>query len=154
MGNGLSHVIGEVVLQLEKRIILHVFPDADRMYYGTLEDIRGVIWSESNEELRARFTRALDCRIQRLLPLGWDMDYHLNFGNRIMQKYGVGAPPSFYEKRDPLATHAQLARLLAKKLPQIERIDMMTILSCLLSLALDDGRPLFLTTTGADFEMM
>ena len=66
--------------------------------------------------------QALDCRIQRLQPLGWDMNYHVSFGNRMMQRYGVGAPAWFYDEPDPLVTHAQLARIVTKRLPLDERL--------------------------------
>ena len=153
LGDDTPRIIGEIAFQLERRIILHVFPDADQMYYGTLNDIRRVIGSEPDVEMRARYARALHCRMQRLEPLGWDMNYHVDLGNRIMAKYGVGAPAFFYEERDPLEVHAQLARLTAK-LPLVERIGMMTILSGLLSLALEDKRTLFLTTEGEEFEFI
>ena len=148
----MNHAIGEIVLQLEKRIILHVFPDSERIYYGTLEDMREVITSEPDKNVRAKRLQALDCRIQRLQPLGWDMDYHVTFGNRMMQRYGVGAPAWFYDEPDPLVTHAQLARIVTKRLALDERLNMMTILSCLLCLALEDGRPLFLTCEGQEFQ--
>ena len=146
--------MGEIVLQLEKRIILHIFPDSEWIYYGTLEDIQEVITSERDRNLRAKRLQALHCRIQRLQPLGWDMDYHVSFGNRMMQRYGVGAPAWFYDEPDPLVTHAQLARIITKSLGIEERLNMMTILSCLLCLALEDGHPLFLTCEGQEFQTM
>ena len=110
--------------------------------------------SEPDKNVRTKRMQALDCRIQRLQPLGWDMNYHVSFGNRMMQRYGVGAPAWFYDEPDPLVTHAQLARIVTKRLSLDERLHMMTILSCLLRLALEDGRPLFLTCDGEEFETM
>ena len=150
----MKHSIGEIVLQLEKRIILHVFSDSERVYYGPLEDIHEVIMSEPDKNIRAQRLKALNCRIKRLQPLGWDMDYHVTFGNRMMQRYGVGAPAWFYDEPDPLVSHAQLARIITKRLPLNERLHMMTILSCLLCLALEDGRALFLTSQGEEFLAM
>lgn len=113
-----------------------------------------MITSEPDQNVRAERLRALDCRIQKLQPLGWDMSFHVAFGNKIMQRYGLGAPPWFYEEPDPLVTHAQLARIVSKLLELEERLQMGTILSCLLCLALEDGRPLFLTLEGEEFQSM
>lgn len=110
--------------------------------------------SEPDKNVRVKRLQALDCRIQRLQPLGWDMHYHVSFGNRMMQRYGVGAPAWFYDEPNPLVTHAQLARIVTKTLPLNERLNMITILSCLLTLALEDARPLFLTCEGEEFKTM
>lgn len=154
MGNKVNQIIGEVVFQLEKRIMLHVFHDADQVYHGTLKDIRRVISSEPRAIFQRKFSKELERCIQRLQLLGWDINYHVDFGNQIMQKYGVGAPAFLYDKPDILTTHAQLARLIAKKLPPTERIGMTTILCGLLSLAMEDKRPLFLTIKGEEFKFM
>jgi hypothetical protein len=106
------------------------------------------------ECVREKHLQALDCRIQKLQPLGWDMKFHVSFGNRMMQRYGVGAPAWFYHEPDPLVTHAQLARIITKRLPLEERLHMTTILSCLLCLALEDGQSLFLTCEGLEFQTM
>ena len=139
-------------MQLEKRIILHVFPDADKTYYGALSDIRAVIRCETDVEKRAWHRRAFDYWLQRLEEIGWSIGFHMNFGSQIVQKYGVGAPPFLYRQHDVLATHAQLARLIARKLPREERIGMLIMLTGLLSLALEDGRTLFLRRPGDEFE--
>ena len=138
-------------MQLEKRIILHVFPDADEPYYGALSGIRGVIRCEADVEKRAWRTRALECRVQRLEEIGWSIGFHLNFGSQIVQKYGVGAPAFLYRQHDVLATHAQLARPIPRKLPRENRIGMLIMLTSLLSLALEDGRALFLRSPGDEF---
>lgn len=80
------HDLDEVVVKLEKTIVLHTYEGSEITFNGNLESIREQIACEVDENLKMKHRQALQCCIDKLKYLGWYIDYHVAFGNHITRR--------------------------------------------------------------------
>ncbi|XP_041376219.1 platelet binding protein GspB-like isoform X3 [Gigantopelta aegis] len=156
--------IGEIAFQLERRILDYVFRRNDRhrsglchrrRFYGyTVSNIPSMISKEA-EDAQGRFSPKRDAEIRNRLArimvhlarLGYDMQKHGLVAQKVINKYGLLSRIPAKSAADAcwINDEYSLRRLVTKLVvDERERSDVRILLQCLLLLAREDGKPIFL----------
>ena len=156
--------IGEIAFQLERRIIDYIFRRNERnalgvpyrrRFYGytvsnipsmiskEAEDANGICSSKRDLEIRNRLTRVM----VHLRKLGYDMPRHGLVAQKIINKYGLLSRIPAKNSTDScwINDEDSLRRMVNRLVfDEKEKQEVRLLLECLLLLAREDGKPIFL----------
>lgn len=154
-------IIGEIAFQLDRRILEYVFSVTDdkqnnkrrSRYYGySVSSIRMLIRKEvqrsgNDPDLDSYLRARLDHIVKALQPLKFDVEYHPEFTQNIVNKYGLlnGTPKPGTIEETALSEPAVMRLLVGQLLKDdVERDHMLIILDCLQFMAHHDKGPFFI----------
>ena len=153
--------IGEVCYQLDRRILSYVFSgqhmegkERKRFYGYTIENIPQMIMLESadaktgmlNMKKKLAMQYRFDYIMNSLGALGYKITRHPAISMQLVNKYGLLSSPP---EKDMVEKYALgrpdiLKALLESITPTYEWEDVSVMAECLILMADDDGKPLFL----------
>ncbi|XP_033924659.1 speriolin [Melopsittacus undulatus] len=143
-------LVGEVAFQLDRRILASVFPDHERLYGYTVNNIPERIMalaleaapgSPSERRSLGAVQRYLSV-MRRLQSRGYRRSVHPALSEALVNTCGVLASPGGRGLNLNLSPGC-LRRALAETLPGAALADALVLLECLEEMAREDGHPLF-----------
>ncbi|XP_046360331.2 speriolin-like [Haliotis rufescens] len=156
-------ILGEIAFQLERRILDYVFSrnkihDGDRAkrrFYGyTVSNIPFMIAKEvqrydgtTDDQLQFKLNYRLRYTVITLGPYGYKLERHGNFAQEMINKYGLLSNAPDRRTLDAFGlVDAETLRGFVSLLSQTEteKRDNLILLECLMLMAHDDGRAIFL----------
>ncbi|XP_024863846.1 speriolin-like protein isoform X1 [Kryptolebias marmoratus] len=146
-------LLGEIVYQLDRRILSHVFQAHKRLYGFTLLNIPEKIIEVSTHPLTGKvdegyqlhLTQRYTDLMDKLSQLGYKAALHPPFCEFVVNAYGI-----LRERPSQNCAEAEynnpdfLRRLIATAAPKRLQKDLSLVLACLCSMAAQDRRPLLL----------
>jgi len=141
-------MIGEIALQLDRRILQFVFAPRQRLYGFTVRNIRGkieecstdVVEGNVDENIRKKLTEKYDSLIAYLNSnSGYQELYHAIFSEILVNAFGV-----LRSKSRKLIEYEDLKLLINHCLKKCYATETIIILDSLVALAKLDGKQLFI----------
>ncbi|XP_072007518.1 speriolin-like protein isoform X1 [Engystomops pustulosus] len=149
----MQHIIGEIAFQLDRRILMHIFPDQTRLYGVSVANIPQKIVEAStdpatgnvDEKKRTSMTQRYDEIMKTLKQYGYDMAIHPTFSENMVNAYGIMKqhPPSDSTEMHSLCDPENLKKIAYRAVPSTDLENVLTLLKCLCKLSKRDGKPLF-----------
>ncbi|XP_062239294.1 speriolin-like protein [Platichthys flesus] len=147
-------MLGEIALQLERRIMSFVFQGHRRLYSFTVQNIPAKIREVSKNQMtgkvdegyRLYLTQRYNDLMKQLNQLGYKKTLHPSFSEFIVNKYGIlkkrsgeyGPHPLYYNNPETLK------KLIISTAPINLQENLLLLLKCLCNMADKDRRPLIL----------
>ncbi|XP_064639820.1 speriolin-like [Lineus longissimus] len=156
----IQRLVGEIAFQLDRRILNYIFngshmerPERKRFYGFTIGNIPEMIDMESRDptsgmtisKIKAAMAYRHKYVFHLLHPHGYRAEDHAMFAVRIVNKYGLLNGPLEKTLKVKLLTDAEWIRTIIKKtISKNELKSINVFLDCLVFMANDDGKPLFI----------
>ncbi|MEE6526678.1 hypothetical protein FKM82_027456, partial [Ascaphus truei] len=151
-----QRIVGEISFQLDRMILSSIFPEQSRLYGYTVSSIQEKILQattcpstkEVDEFERAEMNRRFMDIMNRLKKYGYDPCVHPIFSEYLVNTYGgimkdhvFGLPG--HSKLVVYSDPEVMRKMAAEAMPagMLKYVDV--LLNCLINLAKEDGKPLF-----------
>ncbi|XP_069075467.1 speriolin-like protein [Pleurodeles waltl] len=149
-----QRVVGEIAFQLDRRILSSIFLEQSRLYGFTVSNVQEKIIQATTCPLNNKVDEAQRCEMNRryqdmmcrLKKYGYDPRVHPIFSEYLVNTYGI-------MKDRPLPGSGELAsfsdpevlrKMASEAMPADVLKDVQLLLNCLVQLAKEDGKPLFI----------
>nr|XP_019948988.1 PREDICTED: speriolin-like protein [Paralichthys olivaceus] len=151
---GNARILGEIVLQLDRRILSHVFQGHRRLYGFTVQNIPDKIIEVSTNPLMGKvdkgyqrhLTQRYDDLMEQLNQLGYKKTLHPQFSEFIINTYGIlkGRSREFRTQQVGYNNPETLKMLIMTTAPIKLQENLQLLLKCLCNMAKNDKKPLLL----------
>ncbi|XP_063808481.1 uncharacterized protein LOC135010635 isoform X16 [Pseudophryne corroboree] len=149
-----QRVLGEIALQLERRILFSIFPDQPLLHGFVVSNIEEKIYQVTtcpltksvDEAKRSVLYHRYHDTLKKLKKLGYDKTVHPFLAEYLVNTYGLlnVQPPIGTNDRAPYSQHPEeLRNMVAAVTPTEILKEVYILLECLIYLAEDAGKPLF-----------
>ncbi|XP_072010735.1 speriolin-like protein isoform X2 [Engystomops pustulosus] len=150
----MQHIIGEIAFQLDRRILMHIFPNQTKLYGISVANIPQKIVEAAtdfatgnvDEMKQTDMMQRYDGIMKTLKPYGYDIDIHPTFSESLVNAFGIikEYPPADSTEMQRLCDPENLKKIAHRAVPSTDLENILILLKCLSTLSKGDGKPLFL----------
>ncbi|KAM4608084.1 speriolin-like protein [Discoglossus pictus] len=149
-----QRIVGEIAFQLDRRILSSIFLEQSRLYGFTVSNVQEKILQATtcpltnkvDEAQRAEMNRRYTEIMNRLKKYGYDPRVHPIFSEYLVNTYGImkDRPLPGTSELVSYSDPEVLRKMAAEAMPADVLKDVHLLLNCLINLAKEDGKPLFI----------
>ncbi|XP_075437106.1 speriolin-like [Ascaphus truei] len=149
-----QRIVGEISFQLDRRILSSIFLEQSRLYGYTVSNVQEKILQATScpltkkvdESQRGEMNRRFMDIMNRLKKYGYDPRVHPTFSEYLVNTYGImrDRPLPGTSELVSYSDPEVIRKMAAEAMPADVLKDVDVLLNCLINLAKEDGKPLFI----------